>query len=231
MRAEARATAECRAYFRQARRVNAQHEFCITPRQQCGKRGSQRNARVVVPGDHRARPALAVTRDDEGVFMRRSWTALAVALSAIFAAIGCNDYGNTFQVPTGATITSLSPANITAGSAQFTLTVNGGGFVAQTVVQWNGGTVTDHDGPLGRFPGRLSLGVDDLTARRGEHAVQAALPGRGRGHGRARGHRAAVTPIPRSRVICCTIDRCCGDACSGSSPRSRRATPIMASRW
>jgi probable F420-dependent oxidoreductase len=25
---------------------------------------------------------------------------------------------------------------------------------------WSGGTVTDHDGPLGRFPGRLSLGVE-----------------------------------------------------------------------
>ncbi len=74
--------------------------------------------------------------------MKRSWTALAVALSAIFAAIGCNDYGNTFQVPTGATITSLSPANITAGSPQFTLTVVGGVFVAKTVVQWNGGTIT-----------------------------------------------------------------------------------------
>ncbi len=73
--------------------------------------------------------------------MKRSWTALAVALSAIFAAIGCNDYGNTFQVPTGATITSLSPANITAGSPQFTLTVVGGVFVAKTVVQWNGGTI------------------------------------------------------------------------------------------
>src|SRR5229473_4070311 len=126
---------------RWARRVNAHRGFCITPRQHGGKRGSQRNGRVVVSGDHQARPALAVTRGDEGVFMKRSWTALAVALSAIFAAIGCNDYGNTFQVPTGATITSLSPANITAGSPQFTLTVVGGVFVAKTVVQWNGGTI------------------------------------------------------------------------------------------
>src|SRR6266851_4081988 len=126
---------------RWARRVNAQRGFCITPRQHSGKRGSQRNGRVVVSRDHQARPALAVTRDDEGVFMKRSWTALAVALSAIFAAISCNDYGNTFQVPTGATITSLSPANITAGSPQFTLTVVGGVFVAKTVVQWNGGTI------------------------------------------------------------------------------------------
>lgn len=66
---------------------------------------------------------------------------MAVALLAILAAIGCNDYGNTFQVPTGGRITALSPANVTAGSPQFTLTVTGGGFVAKTVVQWNGNTI------------------------------------------------------------------------------------------
>jgi len=73
--------------------------------------------------------------------MKRSWTALAVALAAVFAVVGCNDYGNTFQVPTGGTISSLSPANVTAGSAQFTLTVVGAGFVAKTVVQWNSQTI------------------------------------------------------------------------------------------
>ncbi len=73
--------------------------------------------------------------------MKRSWTATAVALTAIFAAMGCNDYGNTFQVNTGATITALSPSNITAGSAQFMLMVTGRGFVAKTVVQWNGNTI------------------------------------------------------------------------------------------
>src|SRR5258707_2937503 len=157
---------------RWARRVNAQRGFCITPRQHGGKRGSQRNGRVVVSGDHQARPALAVTRDDEGVFMKRSWTALAVALSAVFAAIGCNDYGNTFQGPTGATITSLSPANITAGSPQFTLTVVGGVFVAKTVVQWNGGTIatqvqTDSGGNAPRInpTRRASPGAQALTAR------------------------------------------------------------------
>ncbi len=77
--------------------------------------------------------------------MKRSWTALAVALAAIFAVAGCNDYGNTFQNNTGASITTLSPAQISAcvGSActGFTLTVTGSGFVAKTVVQWNGTTI------------------------------------------------------------------------------------------
>ena len=73
--------------------------------------------------------------------MKRSWTALAVALAAVLAVAGCNDYGNTFQNNTGATITSISPSVISAGSGDFTLTVNGGIFVAKTVVQWNGKTL------------------------------------------------------------------------------------------
>jgi hypothetical protein len=77
--------------------------------------------------------------------MKRSWTALAVALVTIFAVAGCNDYGNTFQNNTGAQISSLSPAQVSACSAAncppFTLTVIGGGFVAKTVVQWNGKTI------------------------------------------------------------------------------------------
>src|SRR5258708_4242671 len=73
--------------------------------------------------------------------MKRSWTALAVALVTIFAVSGCNDYGNTFQNNTGASIFSLSPSQISASSGDFVLTVNGSGFVAKTVVQWNGTTI------------------------------------------------------------------------------------------
>ena len=70
--------------------------------------------------------------------MKQYWTALAVALMAIFAVAGCNDYGNTFQNNTGAGLAFLSPAQMSAGSADFMLTVNGRGFVLKTVVQWNG---------------------------------------------------------------------------------------------
>src|ERR1700731_1702698 len=69
--------------------------------------------------------------------MKRSWTALAVALISILVA-GCNDYGNTFQNNTGAQVTFLSPSTISAGRPDFTLTINGSGFVAQTYVTWNG---------------------------------------------------------------------------------------------
>ena len=72
--------------------------------------------------------------------MKRFWAALAVAGLPILAVSGCNDYGNTFQNPTGAALTSLSPARIPAGTSGVSILMNGGGFVAQTKVQWNGTT-------------------------------------------------------------------------------------------
>jgi len=48
---------------------------------------------------------------------------MAVALTAIFAAMGAMNYGNTFQVPPGRPFRRCPPSNISAGSAQFTLTV------------------------------------------------------------------------------------------------------------
>lgn len=115
--------------------------------------------------------------------MKRSWTALAVALAAIFAAAGCNDYGNTFQVPTGGTISSLSPANITAGSAQFTLTVVGGGFVAKTVVQWNGNTIPTQVqmDSAGNVTGITATVSAALVAKPGTAFVQTLSPHSGAG--------------------------------------------------
>jgi len=80
--------------------------------------------------------------------MKRSWTALAVALATIFAVAGCNDYGNTFQSNTGASIFSLSPSQISAGNADFAMTVNGSGFLAKTVVQWNGKNIPRPSPPI-----------------------------------------------------------------------------------
>jgi len=73
--------------------------------------------------------------------MKRFGAACALALAVIYLTAGCNDYGNTFQSPTGASVSSLAPANASAGGTGFTLNVFGGGFVAKTVVQWNGKTV------------------------------------------------------------------------------------------
>lgn len=69
--------------------------------------------------------------------MMRSWTAIAVAFTAIFAATGCNDYGNTFQGNTGAFLQFLSPSNATAGASDLTITLTGVGFVVQTMVTWD----------------------------------------------------------------------------------------------
>ncbi|MGC1620436.1 MAG: hypothetical protein WA765_18235 [Candidatus Acidiferrum sp.] len=69
--------------------------------------------------------------------MKRSWAALAVAIAAIFAATGCNDYGNTFQANTGAFLQFVSPANVTAGGPDLTLTLTGSGFVVQSVATWD----------------------------------------------------------------------------------------------
>src|SRR2546423_1081412 len=74
--------------------------------------------------------------------MKKFWTAAAFALATMVAGAGCNDYGNTFQAPTGASISSLSPSNVPAGTGDFTLRVNGAGFLAKTVVQWNSKTIT-----------------------------------------------------------------------------------------
>jgi Tol biopolymer transport system component len=49
--------------------------------------------------------------------MKRSWTAAAVALSVLGVLAGCNDYNNSVQYNTGATITNLSPSGLAAGKA------------------------------------------------------------------------------------------------------------------
>jgi hypothetical protein len=48
----------------------------------------------------------------------------------------------TINNPPVPTTTSLSPATAIAGGATFTLTVNGSGFVTNSVVQWNGANRT-----------------------------------------------------------------------------------------
>ena len=69
--------------------------------------------------------------------MKGYWIVCVALIVTGLAAAGCNDYGNTFQGNTGAQLISLSPNNVPAGGGDFTLTVNGGGFVPQTVVEWN----------------------------------------------------------------------------------------------
>lgn len=72
--------------------------------------------------------------------MKRFAAVCAVAFAAIFLIAGCNDYGNTFQSNTGASLTAISPSIVSAcGSncSDLTITVFGGPFNTTTVVQWN----------------------------------------------------------------------------------------------
>ena len=59
----------------------------------------------------------------------------------LMAGIGCGGSSSPSPTPTPTptppAITSLSPASVTAGSAAFTLTVTGTGFVSGATVQWN----------------------------------------------------------------------------------------------
>jgi Tol biopolymer transport system component len=98
-------------------------------------------------------------RIDEGEFMKRFWTAPAVTLLAIGMLAGCNDYNNSIQYDTGATITSISPSALAAGTpatgtltpcqgttaAQnmpcftlFVLANSANPFLTTSVVEWNG---------------------------------------------------------------------------------------------
>jgi hypothetical protein len=75
--------------------------------------------------------------------MKRFGSVCVLALAAIFFAAGCNDYGNTFQGNTGASLTSISPSIISAPASgttasDLTITLFGGPFVVKTVAQWNG---------------------------------------------------------------------------------------------
>ena len=101
-----------------------------------------------------------------------------ILLMAAFAGAGCNDYGNTFQNNTGAVISTLSPSTISAGGPDFTLTVAGSGFVAKTVVQWNGATlsstaVTDSNGNVLYMTAAVPAA---LTAKAGTSFVNTLNP-------------------------------------------------------
>jgi hypothetical protein len=91
----------------------------------------QNAATTIAPQIRRAAKAL------------RSLSLLAAIAASLLTLSGCNDYGNTFQTPTGAPVSFIAPSQASAGGAAFTLTVSSpsGGFVAQTVVQWDGKTI------------------------------------------------------------------------------------------
>ena len=123
----------------------------------------------------------------------RFWRATAVAFAAICAATGCNDYGNTFQGNTGAFLSFISPANVTAGGADMTITVTGQGFVVQTVVTWDqqkiktcvvtttAAVVCAPSNDTGTVISVTAVVPAALTAKSGTHFVQTIQPHSGSG--------------------------------------------------
>src|SRR5260370_8975777 len=73
--------------------------------------------------------------------MKRFGAVCVLAFLAIFLIAGCNDYGNTFQGNTGASLTAISPSIVSAcgtSCSDVTIALFGGPFVTQTDAQWNG---------------------------------------------------------------------------------------------
>lgn len=154
--------------------------------------------------------------------MKRYWTALAVALIAIFVVAGCNDYGNTFQANTGAFVTFLAPSTISAGSPDFTLTVNGSGFVPQTFVTWNGkklNTTVALDSTKTVVLGITAVVPAALVAKPGTATVITQNPFSGAGNN---GLSNPVTfiinsqpnPVPTLTSIAPTTIAACGSSCT-----------------
>ncbi len=128
--------------------------------------------------------------------MMRSWTAIAVAFTAIFAATGCNDYGNTFQGNTGIFLQFISPSNVTAGGPDLTITLTAGPnsvFVVQTTVTWDqknlktcvvtttAANTCAPSNDTGSVVSVTAVVPAALTAKAGTHFIQTVQPHSGAG--------------------------------------------------
>jgi hypothetical protein len=154
--------------------------------------------------------------------MKRSWTAPAVALISILAVAGCNDYGNTFQNNTGAQVTFLSPSNISAGNPDFTLTINGSGFVALTYVTWNGkklNTTVTLDSTKTIVLSVTAVVPAALVAKPGTATVITQNPFSGAGNNGLSNPvafiiNAAPNPVPTLTAIAPATIAACGTSCT-----------------
>lgn len=74
--------------------------------------------------------------------MGRRWMLMLGVALAVFVA-GCNTFNTTLGTPqNSSTILFLSPAGANVGGGAFTLTVTGGSFANNSLVQWNGSNRT-----------------------------------------------------------------------------------------
>jgi hypothetical protein len=140
--------------------------------------------------------------------MKRFGALCALAFALIFLTAGCNDYGNTFQNNTGASVSSISPSNASSGGSDLTLTVFGGGFVAKTVVQWNGKNlvttpVTDSNSNVLRLTAVVPAA---LTATPGTATVQTLSPHSGsRDNGLSNTLAFIINPPPNPLPVLASV--------------------------
>ncbi|CAN5484457.1 hypothetical protein BH10ACI4_BH10ACI4_09170 [soil metagenome] len=64
--------------------------------------------------------------------------SLFLFFASLVSVVGCGHSGPSAPTTAAPVVSSVSPATVTAGSANFTLTVTGSGFVSGSAVQWNG---------------------------------------------------------------------------------------------
>lgn len=112
---------------------------------------------------------------------RTRWIArfLSIFFVACFALLAaCGGGGNNKQKNPVPVLTSLSPNSVAAGSAAFTLSVNGSGFVSGSVVNWNGSSRTTTYVSATQLAAAIAAG-DVATAGTAQVTVLNPQPGGG----------------------------------------------------
>jgi trimeric autotransporter adhesin len=103
--------------------------------------GSGFGQNATVQWNGTALPSTFVGANQLTAYVTASLIATAGSASVIVSSGGASTTAVTFPVNAPPAITTLSPASAVGGSGQFTLTVNGTGFVSGAQVQWNGATL------------------------------------------------------------------------------------------
>jgi WD40-like Beta Propeller Repeat len=154
--------------------------------------------------------------------MKRFWTAVTVAGFAFGLLAGCNDYNNSIQYNTGATVTNIAPTGLPAGSGSFLLTVNANqfnGFNSTTVVQWNGqklaSTFVDTTTMTATVP--ESLLAKPGTAYVNTLSAQSGTGRNGLSNTLAFNIYGAPNPLPTLTSVTPGTASACGTSCTNSA--------------
>jgi subtilisin len=103
-------------------------------------------------------------------------------------------------LPPAPALDSLQPSTVTAGAADFTLTVNGSNFVATSVVRWNGASRPTTFVSGGQLTAVIAAG-DVATAGSAEVTVFTPAPGGGLSSGLPFAIDAAVVVCPTTVIV------------------------------